>query len=93
MGPKKDLSLTALRITARKAFLSPSMSEQKEVEVLLPSKDDDLVRAVIEAVLIGTYVWKKYKTDKYSIPILAKRIPEVPGTPLPWHPRFCCCRH
>ncbi len=62
IGAKKDMSLTALRISVRKALLSPTLSRVKDIEVIVHDKDDAVVKAVIESILIGTYAWKKYVT-------------------------------
>ena len=62
LGKKEQLSLTGLRITARKAFLSRYLKEINELEVILDDHNDQEVEAVIEAVVIGTYEWSKYKT-------------------------------
>jgi len=48
IGSTKDLSLTALRITIRKALLSPSLNYAKEIEIVLHDKKDQIVKAVIE---------------------------------------------
>jgi len=64
VGTKKDLSLTALRISVRKALLSSSLSRIKDIEVIVHDKNDEVLKAVIEAIAIGTYVWKKYVTKK-----------------------------
>ena len=63
IGDPKDLSLTALRITVRKALLSSSLNKAQEFEIVLP-KDDKIVKAVVESILIGTYAWRKYQTKK-----------------------------
>jgi len=61
-------SLTALRATVRKALLSTFLKKVKDVEIITHEQGDDVVQAVIEAALIGTYSWKKYlnqdKSDK-----------------------------
>ncbi len=62
-GDLKKRSLTALRITARKALLSPSLSKVSEIEVIA-GKEDRSIKAVIESILIGTYVWNKHKTKE-----------------------------
>jgi len=66
VGVKKDMSLTALRVTVRRALLSPSLSRVKDIEVIIHEKDDEVIKAVIESILIGTYVWKKYVTKEKS---------------------------
>ncbi len=64
VGAKKDLSLTALRMTVRKAFMSAYLAEIKDVELHLHDQKDDSVVSVIEGILIGSYKWKKYITRK-----------------------------
>jgi len=64
VGSAREMSLTALRITVRKAFLSASLSHVKEIEVIFHDKKDPIVKAVIEAIFIGTYVWNKYRTKE-----------------------------
>ncbi len=62
VGQKKSLSLTALRISVRRALLSPYLREIKSLELIVHEQKDNVIQAVIEAVLIGTYTWKKYHT-------------------------------
>jgi len=66
VGAKKDFSLTALRISVRNALLSPALSRVKDIEVIAHEKDDEVIKAVIESILIGTYAWKKYVTKDKS---------------------------
>ena len=66
VGKKKDMSLTALRVVVRKALLSPILSRIKDIEVTTHDKDDEVIKAIIEAILIGTYTWKKYISRKKS---------------------------
>ena len=63
IGTPKDLSLTALRITVRKALSSSALSKVKEIEII-PGKDERIVKAVVESILIGAYAWQKYQTKK-----------------------------
>lgn len=77
VGAGKDLSLTALRITVRKALLSPVLSRVKELEIVVHEQKDQIVRAVIEAALIGAYAWKKYQTkekDDRTVDVRDKKI-------------------
>jgi len=75
VGKKEKLSLTALRTTVRKAFLSPYLKKIKDVEVIVPEQRDDIVKAVIEGILIGTYAWKKYRTkDKDDTTVDDKKV-------------------
>lgn len=62
IGKPDQISLTEVRIHTRKVLLSGYLKNVKDVEIV-PHTDDDLViKAVIEGVLIGTYVWDKYKS-------------------------------
>ena len=62
VGKKEDLSLTALRITVRKALLSSYFTKVKDIELIPQDSSEANVIALIEGALIGTYVWKKYKS-------------------------------
>ncbi len=60
VGKKEMMSLTALRVATRKAFLSPYLKKAQEIE-LIPHEDaESTVKAIIEAFAIGTYTWNKY---------------------------------
>lgn len=63
IGDLKSLSLSALRVTVRKALMTSPLDKANELEIVLP-QEDKIVNAVIESILIGTYVWKKYRTKK-----------------------------
>ena len=69
VGKKEDVSATALRTTLRKALLSPYISKLKTIGIVLNEQKDFTIKAAIEAVLIGTYSWKKYKTKEKDISI------------------------
>jgi leucyl aminopeptidase len=56
--------MTALRIALRRAFLSVNLKKAGTVEVVPHAKTDAVIKAVIEAAVIGTYAWKKYITKK-----------------------------
>jgi len=64
LGKEADLDSTALRVELRKALLSPFVKKASSLEIIpLQNHQDDLsVIAIIEAVVIGTYAWEKYKT-------------------------------
>ena len=62
VGKAKDLSSTSLRITVRKALLSSFLNKMRDIEIVPFEDKENNVRAVIEAVAIGTYKWKKYLT-------------------------------
>ena len=57
---KEELSSTSLRISVRRALLSPYASKAKNVEIVPHESNEKSVIAIIEGVLLGTYKWKKY---------------------------------
>ena len=62
VGKKEDLSLSALRVTIRRAMLSAYLTKACSVEIIVHTSDESVVKATIEGVAIGTYAWKKYKS-------------------------------
>ena len=62
LGKAEDLTLTALRITVKKALLSSFLKKCEEVELVPNATDEKSVIAIIEGYLIGTYKWDKYKS-------------------------------
>lgn len=73
VGKKRDLSTTALRSTVRGALLSAYLKKIKDVEIIVHESKDEVVKAVIEAALIGTYSWEKYKTPDKNDKTIAKK--------------------
>ncbi len=75
IGDENKLSLTALRVVLRNALLSSYLKKTKEIEIIPPIQNDNIVKAAIEGIVIGTYSWEKYKTqDKNKEPVSAKKI-------------------
>ncbi|MEI7998405.1 MAG: leucyl aminopeptidase [Candidatus Omnitrophota bacterium] len=62
LGKGELLTLTDLRIQVRKAAMSLYLKKIKNIEVIPHSKEDVAIKAIIEGILIGTYVWDKYKS-------------------------------
>ena len=60
VGKKDKMSLTALRTTVRRTFLSSYLKKIKDVEVVPHDEAESVVKAVIEGYAIGTYTWRKY---------------------------------
>jgi len=65
-GKSSELSMTALRTAVRKALLSPFLNKIKDIEIIPYSQAEETIRAVIEAAVIGGYVWRKYITKDQS---------------------------
>ncbi|OGW95713.1 MAG: hypothetical protein A2Z81_03370 [Omnitrophica WOR_2 bacterium GWA2_45_18] len=63
LGKKEELTLMSLRATVRKALQASFLKKIKNVEMLVPDPTDDVMNAVLEAVLIGNYTWRKYRTE------------------------------
>jgi len=75
LGKADSLSLTDLRVQVRKAFLSGFLKKAKTVEIVPHTKEDAAICAIIEGVLIGSYVWDKYKSrDKDDKSVKNKQI-------------------
>ena len=75
VGKRSDLSLTALRSTLRGALLSSYLKKIKDVEIIVHDPKDEVIKAAIEAALIGTYSWGKYKTpDKNDKTVAQKHV-------------------
>ena len=75
VGKKNDVNLTALRSTLRGALLSSYLKKVKDVEIVVYDAKDDVVKAAVEAALIGTYAWEKYKTpDKNDKAVAPKHV-------------------
>lgn len=64
LGKEKDITLTAIRVLLRRALLSAALKRISSVEVLLHEDSPAIAMAAVEAVSIGTYVWKKYISRK-----------------------------
>ncbi len=73
VGKRNDLSTTALRSTLRGALLSPYLKRVRDVEIIVHEPKDDVIKAAIEAALIGTYAWEKYKTPDKNDKSIAKK--------------------
>ncbi len=75
LGNTDKLSLTDLRIQVRKVCLSGYFQKAKSVEIIPHGREDTSVIAIIEGVIIGSYVWDKYKSkDKNDKTIKNKPI-------------------
>jgi len=66
LGSMDKLSLTDLRVFLRKALLTISLKKARTVEIIPHRRDDATIIAIIEGVMIGTYVWDKYKSKDLS---------------------------
>lgn len=75
IGKISQLSLTSLRTAVRKALLSPFLNKINDIEIIPHSQTEETIKAVIEAVMIGGYVWRKYITkDQSSVSVERKNI-------------------
>lgn len=75
LGKADKLSLTELRIQVRKAFLSSYLKKIKDIELIPHTKNELAIEAIIEGILIGTYVWDKYKSrDKEDRTVKDKNV-------------------
>jgi leucyl aminopeptidase len=63
LGKEKELSKTSLRVACRKAFGSLYIKKLAAIEIIPPDISEDTVKGIIEGIILGTYVWNKYKTN------------------------------
>jgi len=61
---KKKSSLTDLRISVKHAIASPYLKKAKSIEILPHEKNDSVVAAIVEGIILGNYSWKKYCSSK-----------------------------
>ena len=62
LGKEEKLTLTSLRVLVRHALSFSYFKKVADIE-LVPHKDDaDVIKAFIDAKILGTYAWKKYIT-------------------------------
>ena len=64
MGKAEKVSLSDIRIYVRKALLSSFLKKFNKIEVVPHSTEKVVVKAILEGILIGTYRWTKYRSDK-----------------------------
>lgn len=75
LGKKDAVTPTSLRIALRKSLLSPFLSKIQDVEVVSHDDSAETTKALIEAVVLGAYSWKKYiSKDKDSKVVEQKRV-------------------
>ena len=64
VGKEKGLTMASLRVLVRRALMFGYFRKAADIE-LVPHKDEAaVIRAVMDAHLLGTYAWKKYITRK-----------------------------
>ncbi|MCA9399041.1 MAG: leucyl aminopeptidase [Candidatus Omnitrophica bacterium] len=71
-GGAKDISLSQIRTSLRSAILKKKKKNLKNIEILPQVQSDEVIHAIIEGVLLGSYRWTKYKTDKAEQPVIQK---------------------
>ncbi|MGE0269307.1 MAG: M17 family metallopeptidase [Candidatus Omnitrophota bacterium] len=73
IGQRSELSSTAFRICIKTALQSKYLQKKKKIEIIPSDIKDESIHALIEAVLIGTYVWQKYITKfTHEVPVAEK---------------------
>ncbi len=66
VGLEKEIETIDFQVSAKKAFLSPYLKSAKTIEVLVDQSDEERIKALIDAILIGTYRWDRYKTSNFK---------------------------
>ncbi len=64
LGKEKDLTMTVLRGLVRRVLMAPYFKKAADIEILPHQESVEVVCALIEAKVIGTYTWKKYISRK-----------------------------
>lgn len=64
LGEKKKMNLTGIRIAVRQAMMSTYLKSVKEIEIVPARTEESHLASVVEGILIGTYVWTKYRPRK-----------------------------
>lgn len=76
LGNIDKLSRPRLCEIIKSAFSSDFVRDYSKIAILPPNQSNDFIKRIIEAWLIGTYSWDKYKSErdsqKKSLTILAK---------------------
>jgi len=60
---KKNQTLTNVRIAVKNALGSSYLKKIDACELIAYNQDEATLRAVVEGVLLGGYVWNKYKSE------------------------------
>lgn len=63
LGKAQECTLRDIRIVVRKALLSVFLKTIKSVELIPHKNDDEVIKAIIEGIVIGSYVWEKYRSS------------------------------
>ncbi len=64
LGKEEELTLPSLRVLLRRALGASFFKKTADIEVVVHRDGEDVVRALIDAHVIGAYAWKKYITRK-----------------------------
>ncbi|MBF0331041.1 MAG: leucyl aminopeptidase [Candidatus Omnitrophica bacterium] len=64
LGKEKELNMTVLRGLVRRALMAPYFKKAADIEIQAHQDSLEVIRALIEAKVIGTYSWKKYISRK-----------------------------
>lgn len=74
LGKREELTLTIVRIAAKKALESKYLKGKKDIALYPHSQKEECILAIIEGIKIGTYRWKKYLTESSANSIDAMSI-------------------
>ena len=71
---KKSVSLTKVRTAVRNALLSSYVKKLPSVELIPHEEKEETLKAIVEGIVIGTYVWNKYKTEERAKAVAQKMV-------------------
>lgn len=72
-GSRSESSLTDYRISIKGALQTRFLGKKKNIEIVPNDGRDDYINALLEAILLGTYQWQKYKTNGNKCVTLEER--------------------
>jgi len=79
VGKEEKLTMASLRVLLRRAFMFGYFKKTADIE-LVPHKDNsEVIKAVIDAKVLGTYAWKKYITKKKDDKTVEKKTLHIVG--------------
>lgn len=73
LGKKEEVTPIDLRIAARRAVMNPYLKKVSQCQIIPHQDTKDVISAVIEGIVIGSYVWKKYISKKKEDVVIEKK--------------------
>ncbi len=81
IGKSESMTPTAFRISVRKALLSSYLKKISDIEIIAHLQIPFIIHGIIEAVILGTYAWKKYVTDEKETKEVSSKAYHIVASP------------